>query len=182
MRTSLLAVVAALLFGISACGDAGDSTTTDGGTTSSHASAAAHEEPEQAADGDWATLKRFAGPYADKLIIPRGPSPDRVVIRDLKVGTGPAIAPGDVFISDYVSWDYENEEVVEPLPEEPGKPPIWLDAGSLEWGVGERVPGWEPGLKGIRAGGLRELIVPSHLAYENGVRVYLIKVKKIEPQ
>lgn len=180
---SLIAIVVALLCGLAACGSSSDSSTADTSTTTAGAdSAAAPEAPEQAADGNWATLKRFAGPHADKLIIPKGPSPDQVVIRDLKVGSGPPIATGDVFVSDYISWNYENEEIVEPLPEEPGKPVTWIDSGSLNWGVRDRVPGWEPGLKGIRAGGLRELIVPSHLAYENGVRVYLIKVKEIEPR
>jgi peptidylprolyl isomerase len=181
---TVVALVAALLFGLTACGDSSDGSTTDTSTAAAagNGSAAAEEVPEQAADGNWATLKRFAGPRADKLIIPEGPSPDHVVIRDLRVGSGPSIEAGDLFVSDYISWDYENEEVVEPLPEEPGKPVTWIDSGSLNWGVGDRVPGWEPGLKGIRAGGIRELIVPSRLAYENGARVYLIKVTKIEPQ
>lgn len=184
---AVFALIAALLFGLSACGGSSDGSTTDTGTATTttvggDGSAAAEEVPEQAADGDWATLKRFAGPHADKLIIPKGPSPDHVVIRDLNVGSGKPVAPGDNIVSDYISWDYETEKVVEPLPEEPGTPITWIDAGALVWGVGDRVPGWEPGLKGIRAGGFRELIVPSRLAYENGVRVYLIKVKEIEPR
>jgi hypothetical protein len=175
---SVLAVTAALLLQLAACGG---SSTGVAGETENEAPAVAAEAPEQAATGSWAELKRYAGPNADKLIIPRGPSPDHVVIRDLEVGNGPPIEAGDVFYSRYVSFDYENEEIDEPLPGEgTGRPP-WVDAGSLKWGTGERVPGWEPGLKGIRAGGLRELIVPSRLAYENGVRVYLVKVTKIRP-
>lgn len=176
---SAIAVAAALLFGIAACGGSSSDSTSDTDTSSS---ATAQEAPVQAAGGGWATLKRYAGPNADKLIIPQGPSPDHVVIRDLKVGSGAAIAPGNDFLSDYVSFSYESEKVVEPAPGEGAGPLPWVDAGSLAWGKGERVPGWEPGLKGIRAGGLRELIVPSQLAYENGPRVYLVKVKKIEPQ
>ncbi|HEU4463289.1 MAG TPA: FKBP-type peptidyl-prolyl cis-trans isomerase [Solirubrobacterales bacterium] len=180
---SVLVIVTGLLCGLAACGSSSDSSTADTSVAAAKDdSTTAKEAPEQAADGGWATLKRFAGPYADKLIIPEGPSPEQVVIRDLKVGSGPPIAAGDTFVSDYISWNYENEKVVEPLPEEPGQPVTWIDSGSLNWGVGDRVPGWEPGLKGIRAGGFRELIVPSRLAYENGVRVYLIKVKEIEPR
>ncbi|HEU4738692.1 MAG TPA: FKBP-type peptidyl-prolyl cis-trans isomerase [Solirubrobacterales bacterium] len=180
---SLLAVLAALLCGLSACGSSDDSTAGETDTVGASASATPKEEPVQAAEGSWAILKRFAEPNADKLIIPQGLSPGQVVIRDLKVGSGPAIAPGDVFVSEYVSFSYESEKLVEPTPE-PGKEATaaWVEGGRLIWGTGERVPGWEPGLKGIRAGGLRELIVPSRLAYENGARVYLVKVSKIEPQ
>lgn len=181
MRTaSIVALVAVLLLGLTACGDSGDDSTATG---ASDISAAAEETPVQADEGDWAALKRLAGPNADKLIIPKGPSPDHVVVKDLKVGSGPAIAPGDVFVSRYISWSYETGKVAEPTPEA-GKTakPTWVEAGRLIWGTGERVPGWEPGLKGIRAGGLRELIVPSRLAYENGVRVYLVEVTEIEPQ
>jgi hypothetical protein len=181
MRTaSVIAVLLALLCGPAACGDSGDDSTTAAGAADS---ATPQEAPEQAADGDWATLKRFAGPNADKLIIPEGPAPDHVVVRDLTRGKGPAIAPGDVFLSYYISWGYESGKVAEPTPE-PTKSakPAWVEGGRLIWGTGERVPGWEPGLKGIRAGGLRELIIPSDMAYENGARVYLVKVTEIEPQ
>jgi FKBP-type peptidyl-prolyl cis-trans isomerase len=173
---SVISVLMALVLGLTACGG-GDSTA----ETASGDSAAAQEAPVQAAGGDWATLKRFAGPNADKLIVPQGPSPDHVVIKDLKVGNGPTIKPGDIFFSDYISWSYESGKPVEPTPESNGQL-TWVPSGSLIWGTGERVPGWEPGLKGIRVGGLRELIVPSRLAYENGPRVYLVKVTKIEPR
>jgi peptidylprolyl isomerase len=140
-------------------------------TQSTGASTNASGAPEQAFTGDWAGLKKVAGKYADHLIIPKGPVPDQVVIRDLKVGTGPAIKPGDVFYSHYISWSYES-----------GKPsePYWgTSAGALVWGTGERVPGWEPGLKGIREGGMRELIVPAELAYGSTALVYVVAIDKI---
>ncbi len=178
---SLIAVIAAVLCGLSACGGSDEGTTADAGTAAGGTSTVAEETPVEAAGGDWATLKRFAGADADKLIVPEGPSPDHVVIRDLKVGSGPAIEPGDAFDSEYISWSYESGKPVEPAPGT-AEALTWVPGGSLIWGTGERVPGWEPGLKGIRAGGLRELIVPSKMAYENGARVYLVKVTKIEPR
>lgn len=174
------AVAVVLLVQVTACGSSTDSTTSAIDTTA--AAAAPKEEPVQAAEGGWHELKRLAGDQADKLIVPHGPSPDHVVIRDLKKGSGPPIEPGDQFTSHYVSFSYESEEVAEPSPEEVSGKLALLNAGSLIWGTGERVPGWEPGLKGIQAGGLRELIVPSRLAYGNNVRVYLVRVDKIEPQ
>ena|SRR5690349_14859599 len=181
MRAVAVAAVAiALLLQLGACGSSDDPTTSSGESTAA-APAPPKEEPVQAAEGGWQDLKRFAGSHADKLIIPQGPSPDHVVIRDIEKGKGPAIEPGDLFTSHYISFDYANEEAVEPSPEEVSKKLTWVDAGSLVWGIGDRVPGWEPGLKGVQAGGLRELIVPARLAYGNNVRVYLVKVDKIEP-
>ena len=41
--------------------------------------------------------------------------------------------------------------------------------------------GWEDGLKGVRAGGARELIVPADQAYGGDALVYLVKILEIEP-
>jgi len=179
MRVAVAALAVALLLQLAACGSSDEGSTEAGSTA---AASAPKEEPVPAAEGGWAVLKRFAGSQAGKLIVPQGPSPDHVLIRDLEKGSGPAIAPGNLFVSHYISFDYENEKVVEPSPGELKNGKVtWVDAGLLKWGTGERVPGWEPGLKGIQAGGLRELIVPARLAYGSNVRVYLVDVTKIEP-
>jgi hypothetical protein len=124
--------------------------------------------------GDWAGLKKAAGKHSDRLLIPRGISPDEVVIKDLKVGTGPAITPGDVFGARYVSFDYQTGERLERNWGE--------DPWRLRWKIGELVDGWEPGLKGIRAGGIRELILPSRFAYDHGPMVYIVEAAEIEPE
>lgn len=172
MRFVLAIVLGSIsLFSLGGCGHSDADHSTERPTDASGAKTAA-EEPVQAFAGDWTGLKKVAGEHADRLLIPRGPSPDEVVIKDLKVGTGPTIEPGDVFTSHYISFDYET-----------GKPsePYWQSsAGALTWGTGDRVPGWEPGLKGIREGGIRELIVPASLAYGPDVLVYVVAVDKIE--
>jgi hypothetical protein len=180
MKLAISMVVAVLLLLQSGCGASGDdeSASTSTPTTASSlateaAAKAGKAEPVQAFGGDWEGLKKVAGRYADRLLIPRGPSPEGVVIRDLKQGTGPAIRPGDNFVSHYISFNYESGSAFEPY---------WdSSAGVLSWGKGERVQGWEPGLKGIRAGGIRELIVPSTLAYGGFALVYVVAVDKIIP-
>lgn len=171
MRLSLvISLVLIALFPLAGCGGS-DGQESTGQAASGLSSKAEPDESEQAFDGGWAGLKKVAGKHADRLLIPSGPVPDEVVIRDLKVGTGPPIKPGEVFYSHYISFDYEN-----------GKPsePYWgSSAGALVWGTGERVPGWEPGLKGIREGGIRELIVPKSLAYGSSSLVYVIAIDEI---
>lgn len=165
---AFLAVALTLITQLAACGGSSSEETTD--ATAGAASPA--EITAEANPGDWAALKQLAGPYADRLIVPSGPSPDQVVIRDLKPGTGAPIRPGDTFAVRYVDFDYGNGIEVE---RNWGNPP-WR----LKWKIGELVDGWEPGLEGIRAGGSRELIVPSRLAYENGPRVYYLEIAYIE--
>jgi peptidylprolyl isomerase len=166
-----IAICSALIVPLAGCGGSSEGEASSSTTVASHAQPSP-ETPVQAYSGDWTALKKVAGKYSDRLLIPKGPSPDHVVIRDLKVGTGPAISPGESFVSHYISFDYETGKAFEPY---------WgQSAGSLAWGKDERVMGWEPGLKGVREGGIRELIVPAKLAYGNDVLVYVVAIDKIE--
>lgn len=168
MRLPPIATFAlALSLALAACGGSSTDEGLDSAATSSPEEVTAVADP-----GDWGALRRLAGRYSGRLIVPQGPSPDQVVIRDLKPGTGAPIQPGDTFAVRYVDFSYENGEVLERSWESPP----WR----LKWKIGELVDGWEPGLKGIKAGGVRELIVPSRLAYENGPRVYYLEVVYIE--
>lgn len=165
MRIVAVAMVAfALILQLGACGGSEGSAT--GETTESI------DAPVAAYTGKWTDLEKKAGPDADQLLIPEGPSPEEVVVHDVRKGTGAPIEPGDTFAARYISLDYGNGEVTETN----WKPQPWR----LKWKIGELVDGWEPGLKGVKAGGLRELIVPSSKAYEDGPRVYLIEVAYLE--
>jgi peptidylprolyl isomerase len=169
MRFLLAIGLALLLVG---CGGSGADSNSSGQTWLESLKAE-DNQAVQAYSGDWGGLKKAAGGSADRLLIPTGPSPDKVVIKDLREGSGAPIRPGDVFAVRYVDFDYETGEQRERN---------WSQRSPwrLTWQIGELVDGWEPGLKGIKAGGLRELIVPSQLAYENGPRVYLVEIAYIE--
>lgn len=131
---------------------------------------AAAKHPEMAYAGDWTTLKRVAGPYAKRLLIPHGPAPKRVVIRDLKIGKGPVLHPGDNFLARYVDLTYDEAYVVEPY---------WHHPSTYLFAWGGYKKGWEVGVRGLRVGGIRELIVPSRMAYKNGARVYIVQALKL---
>jgi peptidylprolyl isomerase len=134
---------------------------------------AAENVPAYADASDWAKLKKVVGAHAGKLLIPEGRSPERVVIRDVKRGSGPALQPGGRFTANYVVFDYATGKVIEDR---------WrIPPESFSLDVRYLVDAWMPGLTGVRAGGLRELIAPSSLAYGNGPLVYLVKVLEVEP-
>jgi len=117
-------------------------------------------------------LRRAAGGQARLLLIPHRPPPSEVVVRDLKKGSGEVIQPDDWFTVRYLALDYRT-----------GKPfeDRWKADSRWIFGTGEINEGWEIGLRGMRLGGVRELLVPSYLAYEQqGAIVYLVKLLKLE--
>ncbi len=82
---------------------------------------------------------------------------------DLRVGTGPAIATGDIITVHYTGWFYRDDQ-----PEQKGaafetslgKEPIQIAVGSS--GV---IFGWNQGIPGMQVGGLRRLVIPPSQAY-----------------
>jgi FKBP-type peptidyl-prolyl cis-trans isomerase len=108
-----------------------------------------------------------------EITVPPGPPPKNLVVRQLKEGFGVAAKPGDGLGVQYVGVNYRTGKPFEVRWQEP--PPF-----SFTLGAGEVRKGWEIGLKGIRVGGRRELILPSRLAYGNGALVYVVELLSIE--
>jgi FKBP-type peptidyl-prolyl cis-trans isomerase FkpA len=82
---------------------------------------------------------------------------------DLRLGTGTEAALGDTLSVDYTLWLYNAT-----APDNKG-PLLDTSLGSepfsLVLGRGDAIPGWDQGLAGMRAGGLRRLVIPPSLAY-----------------
>ena len=103
--------------------------------------------------------------------MPTGPPPDEVVIEDIREGEGAELEMYRKFTLNYVNFDYETGEQREK---------VWSPRSlTWDWGYEQLVDGLEIGLEGMRVGGLRELIVPSDLAYNDGARVYLVELLKV---
>lgn len=160
-RLLVIGLILTLMPQLSACGS-----TEDTGSTPGEAAGPV----EMAYTGGWPGLKRVAGRYADRLVIPHGPAPRQVVVKDLKVGGGPVIQDGDLFYAKYVTFGYETGKAVERY---------WRAPSFYTAGLGTYKKGWEVGTKGIRVGGVRELIVPSRMAYKNGALVYVLQVVRL---
>tara|TARA_S200000501_G_scaffold339387_1_gene346957 strand:+ start:6557 stop:7474 length:918 start_codon:yes stop_codon:yes gene_type:complete len=91
-------------------------------------------------------------------VLPRDERPNRLVTRDIAIGTGTQAGVGDVLEVNYVgallsdgtefdaSWNRSQTFFV----------PI---------GMGAVIPGWDQGIVGMREGGRRVLITPPDLAY-----------------
>jgi peptidylprolyl isomerase len=133
-----LLLTSAILLAFAATGCGGDSSSSTG--------------KEEATEENWAVAE-----VGSRVSVPKGPPPERLVIKDLARGRGPAAKPGDEVEFQYVDALYSTGEVVS----------VALRSAPfhLELGSNNSLPGWEKGIVGMRVGGRRELIIPPHLAY-----------------
>jgi FKBP-type peptidyl-prolyl cis-trans isomerase len=109
-----------------------------------------------------------------KVVVPSGPPPKELVIKDLKKGTLDEVKPKQRLRVNYIGVTYKTGK---PFEVNWGKKPLPF---IFTYGVGEVIEGWERGLKGMRVGGRRELIVPSKMAYNTGALVYVIELLQNE--
>jgi peptidylprolyl isomerase len=105
--------------------------------------------------------------------VPDGPPPEKVVVKDLIKGSGAPLEGEVGFEANYVAVRYGSGRERENS-WELGEPSLF------NFGRKEIREGWEIGLKGMKVGGRRELIVPSRLAYEDGAIVYVLDLLRIQ--
>ncbi len=77
--------------------------------------------------------------------------------QELRLGEGPEAGEGDRVAVHYAGWLPDGDlfdGIVPPA-----------DPMSFTLGEGEVIRGWDEGVRGMRAGGARKLVVPPHLAY-----------------
>jgi peptidylprolyl isomerase len=110
-------------------------------------------------EGTWKRSKPEVDP-------PDGSPPKQLVVKDLVKGSGATIKEHTVITTRYVAVDYETGEMLEDE---------WAPPFSIEFAPGKEIKAWEQGLKGMKTGGRRELIVPPELAYGGtATRIYVI--------
>jgi peptidylprolyl isomerase len=100
----------------------------------------------------------IAVPNGPTVKLPTGPAPTNLVVKDLKTGTGPAAKPGDQVSVQYIGVLYDTGSKFDSSYDH-GQP------FSFKLGGGQVIQGWDQGVAGMKAGGLRELTIPPGLAY-----------------
>jgi len=167
----LLAIALVTAMALAAgCGSTGESTRPNGTSGSQAAIVSKQVKPfSKPAASDWSALKKVAGSYANRLIIPSGPPPKKIVIKDLRVGKGRKLEPERIFRVKYMALNYATGAAEQESLELPFEA-SWRNAEP------ELVGSFEVGLKGMRVGGIREMIAPSYLVYHKEPLVYWIKL------
>jgi len=112
-----------------------------------------------------------SGKPKPEVEVPGGPLPDELVVRDLEEGSGEEVSAGDEIAVEYVGVNYKTGKEFEA---------VWGKPRIFPLGTGEVIAGWEQGLKGMKVGGRRELIIPSDLAFEKGAVIYVVDLVDVK--
>jgi FKBP-type peptidyl-prolyl cis-trans isomerase len=93
-------------------------------------------------------------PLGPKPPIPTGPTTKKLIVNDLKEGTGEVVQKGDLVAVHFVGGIYETGDEIESA---------WVRNHPLGLRITTEgvLPGWAYGLPGARVGGRRELIFPA---------------------
>ena len=97
-------------------------------------------------------------PTKPEITVPKGKAPKKLVIKDIKEGTGATAEAGKQVSVQYVGISFLNGRQFDAS---------W-DRGepfSFQLGTGSVIPGWDQGVEGMKVGGRRQLVVPPDLAY-----------------
>jgi peptidylprolyl isomerase len=146
MRLTLCAVAAAAALAVAGCGD-------DSGSSGNDSAA-----------NTQAQTTTTPGLYENTLPKPRSPGPhpgarvERLIVRDLREGTGPALQAGDNGIFDFIGVNWVTGERLDDS---------WGRRRPFETEIERNVviDGWWQGIPGMRVGGRRTLIVPPSLGF-----------------
>lgn len=110
-----------------------------------------------------------------RITAPNGPPPRRLVSRDLRKGWGLTAKLTDEVTVEYVGADYRTGAT------------RWRSRGGLGplrllLSNYDIVQGLEPGIRGMKVGGRRELIVPPQPAAGKGARIFVVDLLAVDPQ
>ncbi|WGP08661.1 FKBP-type peptidyl-prolyl cis-trans isomerase [Streptomyces sp. SH5] len=97
-------------------------------------------------------------PTKPAVEVPEGDPPTELTIRDLVVGDGPEALPGRVVQVHYVGVTFASGREFDSS---------WEEDRPFKFAVGggRVIKGWDRGVRGMKAGGRREIIVPPRLGY-----------------
>lgn len=105
------------------------------------------------------------------VIAHHGPVPKKLIVKDLRPGSGAVLKKGKIMRVRYKSFDYRTAQRYEDW---------WQSPFATGFGEGQSLGAWETGLKGMRVGGRRELIVPPAQAYTHVPVIYVLELVSVQ--
>jgi peptidylprolyl isomerase len=147
MTRSLALGLLVLVLALAGCGGGDDNNSSDESAATPQATATETATPAATPEAKKPTVK-----------VPKAKPPKKLIVKDLKEGTGPAAKPGDTVTVQYVGVNYKGGKQFDAS---------W-DRGepfSFPLGAGQVIKGWDVGVAGMKVGGRRMLIIPPDLGY-----------------
>jgi peptidylprolyl isomerase len=164
-RTASLVVFALLTIALTACGGGTEAAETSAGSTESAGSVRSieitHKPAPIRAEKDLNPDQGGLVGSEPKLIIPTGKPPRFLAYQDLIEGEGKVAHWGDRVAIQYVGAEYKNGKQYTSSWD-------WGSPYEFEVGGAGLIRGFDLGVKGMRVGGRRELIVPPAFADPKG--------------
>lgn len=87
-----------------------------------------------------------------EIDIPPTPPPQKVIVEDVIEGTGPAAKNGDNLTLQYVGYGWDGDPYADTW--------VYSEPPTFMLGEGRLAVGFEEGLRGMKEGGRREIVVP----------------------
>lgn len=171
----LTALLVALL--VAGCGDKKSS----GGESDATATAQTGSTGKSSATAELPTVSGKVG-EEPKLSIPAGGPPSELVKKDIKTGTGKAAKDGDTLSMQYVGYNWSDGMMFDGSYSR-GEP------FEFTLGGGDVIQGWDEGIKGMKAGGRRLLVIPPDKGYgdqakgsipANETLVFVVDLEKVK--
>lgn len=122
-------------------------------------------------------------PFVEKLnvvLLAMTRLPSGIYVGDIEAGTGVRASPGREVQMKYIAYLADGTEVDRTAP---GDGPLAFTIGD-----GTVIRGWDLGVRGMRAGGTRQIVVPSRHAYgsnvvdnvpANSVMVFTVRLERV---
>ncbi len=110
---------------------------------------------EGPAESDEAAMSELTKP---EIEVPEGDAPQELAVRDIVVGDGAEAKPGRVVRVHYVGVTFESGVEFDAS---------WDRGQPFKFAVGggRVIKGWDRGIRGMKVGGRREIIIPPRLGY-----------------
>jgi peptidylprolyl isomerase len=167
-RLSIIFAVVALAAGVAACGSSkapgvelapgGGATATVAAATSTASSTASATTTSATSTATSTVPLPAALKTKPKVVVPTGPPPKQLVVKDLIKGTGPVAKTGSTVTVQYVGVLYKGGKQFDASWNDGSGQPVALPLTGV-------IKGWQQGIPGMRVGGRRLLIIPASLGY-----------------
>lgn len=150
----IIGVFMLLSKGTSSSSSAASTSTTASTATTTPTSTTA--KPASAAGKPCVALSELPPPNAPTIDVPIGAPPTTLQITDVKTGTGPAVTAKDKVTVNYIGVSCSTGAIFDES---------YTRGQPATFGLDQVIPGWTEGLQGMKAGGVRQLVIPPAMGY-----------------